>query len=63
MTLQTRLNSLHNTLVQLIASGEGGAYANKDIVEFKPGTIAKINELLAQRNLILEMIEEESKNP
>lgn len=62
-SLQTRLNILHSELIQLIVSGKGETYANKDLVEFKPGTIAEINELLAQRNLILEMMEEESKNP
>lgn len=63
--LQTRLNRLHNDLVQLIVSGKGGSYANvnKDFIDFEPGTIEKINRLLAQRNLILEMMEEECKNP
>lgn len=60
--LQTRLNLLHNDLVRLIVSGKGGSYANKDLIDFKPGTIEKINRLLAQRNLILEMMEEECKN-
>ena len=62
-SLQTRLNRLHDDLVHLIVSGKGGSYANKDLIDFEPGTIEKINKLLAQRKLILDMMEEECKNP
>lgn len=62
-SLQTRLNIVHNDLVQLLTTGKGETYANLDRIDFEPGTIEKINRLLAQRNLILEMMEEECKNP
>ena len=62
-SLQTKLNELNDEIIHLVASGKGGAYANKDLIEFEPGTIEKINAKLAQRNLIIEMMEEECKNP
>lgn len=62
-SLQTRLNIVHNDLVQLLTTGKRESYANLDRVDFEPGTIEKMNRLLAQRNLILDMIEEERKNP
>lgn len=62
-SLPVRLNKIKDEIIHLVVSGKGGAYANKDLIEFEPGTIEKINELLAKRNLILEMMEEECKNP
>ena len=62
-SLVVRLNKINDEIIHLLASGKGSTYANKDLITFEPGTIEKVNAMLAKRNLILEMMEEECKNP
>lgn len=42
------MEELYQKLIALICSGSGTSYANKDIVEFKPGTIQDINDTLVR---------------
>ena len=51
-SLQIRLNEV-NEIVQLLCKGNSGCYANRDIIQFIPGTVAVLNTLIAKRNMLI----------
>ena len=58
--LKQKLNKISNEIIVLFCSGTACSYANKDIIEYKPDTITKLDELLAKRNLLIELIKEQN---
>lgn len=59
LSLQSRLNILNGDILELLVSGHGEEYANMDMIKFRPGTVRKLNELIAQRRLVIDMMTEE----
>ena len=60
-SLEKRWMDLTHEIMELFLSGEGCSGSNKDIISYKPGTIEKINELLARRSEISDLLDRENK--
>lgn len=57
-TIQNQLNKIHNELVQTLVTGKATCYVNLDRMDFPPGTVDKINTLLAKRNGLFDLEEQ-----
>lgn len=57
--LEKRYVDLSNEIISLLVQGKGSSYANVDQIEFKPGTIVRMNELLSRRKEISDLIDDE----
>lgn len=58
--LKRKLDKISNEIIVLFCSGTASSCANKDIIEYKPDTVTKLNELLVKRNLLIELIKEQN---
>ena len=56
--LEKRLYQVLNDIIELLGTGKAECYANVDLIKFEPHTVDKLNRLLAQRNLLVEMLQE-----
>lgn len=59
--LEQRYIDLSNELISIFAQGTGSCYSNSDLIQYKPGTLNKINELLSRRAEINDLLEVENK--
>lgn len=59
--LEKRYIDLSNELISIFAKGTGSCYSNMDLMQYKPGTLSKVNELLSRRAEINDLLEEENK--
>lgn len=59
--LEQRYVNLSNELISIFAQGTGSCYMNMDMIQYKPGTLSKINELISRRAEINDLLEEENK--
>lgn len=59
--LEQRYLDLSNELVSIFSKGTGSCYSNQDLIQYKPGTLNKINELLSRRAEIDDLLKEENK--
>ena len=57
-SLQSKLNQTNNDIIQMIVSGKGECYSNLDRIVLKPGSIEKLNQLIARRNTLIELMKE-----
>ena len=54
-TLEGKIAKASNEAIKLFCSGRAECYANKDLMEYKPGTINEIRDILAKRNALIEL--------
>lgn len=59
--LEERYVNLSNELVSIFSKGTGSCYSNVDLIQYEPGTLNKINELLSRRAEINDLLEAENK--
>lgn len=59
--LEKRYVDLSNELVSIFSKGTGSCYSNVDFIQYEPGTLNKINELLSRRAEINDLLEAENK--
>lgn len=60
--LQDRLTKISGDIIVLFCSGKASCYSNMDMMQYNPGTIHKIQDLCAQRNLLIDMINEDARD-
>ena len=53
--LENKITEANNEVLHLFCSGRAECYANKDLMEYKPGTINEIRDILAKRNALIEL--------
>lgn len=55
--LRKRLRQLENDIIVAFSSGTASCWANKDIIEYAPGKIKEIDDLLSRRNEVIELLD------
>lgn len=60
--LERRYLDLTHEILNLLVSGRACLTVNKDVIEYKPGTVEKVNELLSRRKEISNLLDEQSKD-
>ena len=60
--LEKRYLELTHEILNLLVSGRACLEVNKDIIEYEPGTVEKVNELLSRRKEISNLLDEKSKD-
>ena len=55
--LRQRLGQLNNEIILEFCSGVSSSWANKDIIEYAPGKINKIDDLLSRRNEVIGLLD------
>lgn len=59
-TLILKLSEVHGEICKILTTGKATLGANMDIIQFPPKSVDTINQLLAQRNLLLDLLKSES---
>ena len=54
--LTERLNELCHQLILVFCSGTGSKCLNKDLMEYEPGTLDKIDDLLSRINEVRSLL-------
>jgi hypothetical protein len=60
--LQFKLKEINNQIIVLFCSGIASQYSNKDTIEYSPGTVEEIDNLLSKRNLFIELLKEKQND-
>ena len=56
--INSKLHEINDKIIASFCEGAASMSANKDVMEYKPGSIARIQDLLSKRNLLLELARE-----